>query len=312
MRTLVGGWLGAVRRFWVVAFAAVVIALGALFIFVVPNHLVHADDVPEATQRARIRHDDRATLLQSLVGVLVLVGAGVGLRQLAITREGQITERFTRAVDQLGHDKPDVRVGGIYALERIAKDSPLDRQSICEILVAYVRANAPWPPAAEASVKPVVLQVRAPDIHAAIMVLTRRLACGYWPAPLLLYAVDLRNGTFASYHFKGVNLASSNLDWSNLNRACLDGAMLFQAKLKGCYLQAATLSGSDLRGAELEGAKLNGADLRRAKLQEARLHGADLSGADLGGAMLTHSRANTATRWPDRFRPEEAGVVIEA
>src|SRR5829696_516895 len=43
---------------------------------------------------------------------------------LRITEQGQITERFTRAIDQLGETELEIRLGGIYALERIAKDSP--------------------------------------------------------------------------------------------------------------------------------------------------------------------------------------------
>ena len=37
----------------------------------------------------------------------------------------------------------EVRLGGIYALERIAKDSPKDEWTIMEVLTAYVRQNAP-------------------------------------------------------------------------------------------------------------------------------------------------------------------------
>jgi len=53
-------------------------------------------------------------------------------RTLETTREGQITERFTRAIDQLGHAHLDVRLGGIYGLERIARDSPDNRVAIGE------------------------------------------------------------------------------------------------------------------------------------------------------------------------------------
>src|ERR1051326_4057166 len=43
-----------------------------------------------------------------------------------LTEQGQITDRYTKAVEQLGSDKLDVRIGGIYALERITRDSPND------------------------------------------------------------------------------------------------------------------------------------------------------------------------------------------
>jgi hypothetical protein len=65
--------------------------------------------------------------------------------QLVIAQEGQITERFTRAVDQLGSDQLVVRLGGIYALERIAMNSPRDAATIAEVLSSYIRQHAPWP-----------------------------------------------------------------------------------------------------------------------------------------------------------------------
>src|SRR5215213_4937552 len=61
--------------------------------------------------------------------------------ELSITREGQITERFTRAIDQLGSDELEIRLGGIYALERIARDSEQEHWPIMEVLTAYVRQH---------------------------------------------------------------------------------------------------------------------------------------------------------------------------
>jgi hypothetical protein len=79
-------------------------------------------------------------------------------RTLELTERGQITERFTRAIEQLGETddktgkpKIELRLGGIYALERIAKDSPAsDYSTVMEVLTAYVRENAPYYPSSEA------------------------------------------------------------------------------------------------------------------------------------------------------------------
>jgi hypothetical protein len=50
---------------------------------------------------------------------------------LRVTQEGQITERFGKAIEHLGDkERLTVRLGGIYALERIAKDSPKDHWQI--------------------------------------------------------------------------------------------------------------------------------------------------------------------------------------
>ncbi len=48
----------------------------------------------------------------------------ISREELAVTREGQITDRYTAAVTNLGDSAMDVRLGGIYALQRIMQDSP--------------------------------------------------------------------------------------------------------------------------------------------------------------------------------------------
>ena len=92
----------------------------------------------------------QVTVVQIITGLLVLVGLyWTSRRVLAaeenarVAQEGQITERFTKAIEQLGHDEIAIRLGGIYALERIAKDSEKDHGSIMEVLTAYVREKAP-------------------------------------------------------------------------------------------------------------------------------------------------------------------------
>src|SRR5262245_35597990 len=68
----------------------------------------------------------------------------VHLVPLNVGQQGQITERFTKAIEQLGDkERLMVRLGGIYALERIAKDSASDHWSVMEVLTAFVREQAP-------------------------------------------------------------------------------------------------------------------------------------------------------------------------
>jgi hypothetical protein len=59
-----------------------------------------------------------------------------------------VTDRYTKAIEQLGSGKLDVRIGGIYALERIAHDSPRDHPAVLEVLAAFVRehSHGQWPP----------------------------------------------------------------------------------------------------------------------------------------------------------------------
>jgi len=103
------------------------------------------------TDRAAELGRVRTALLATLAGSLAVVGAYYTSRTFALNRQGQITERFTRAVDQLGNEKVDVRLGGIYALERLSRESRDDYGPIVEILTAYVREHAPWPPSGAAT-----------------------------------------------------------------------------------------------------------------------------------------------------------------
>ena len=59
--------------------------------------------------------------------------------------EREPSERFMRAIDQIGHPALDVRLGGTYSLERLAQESAEDHGPIIEILAAFVREHAPWP-----------------------------------------------------------------------------------------------------------------------------------------------------------------------
>ena len=53
--------------------------------------------------------------------------------------ERRITDLYTKAVDQLGSEKAPVRLGGLYALERLAQDNPNQRQTIVNVICAYLR-----------------------------------------------------------------------------------------------------------------------------------------------------------------------------
>src|SRR5262249_3152412 len=117
--------------------------------------------------RRKLQNDVRTGLLQGLGGAALIVGLiftwiqfqanqselntqqGLTRTQQDLTRRGQIADRFTRAVDQLGNaGSVDVRLGGIYALEQVARDFRDDRTrlAVYDVLTAYVREHAVWDP----------------------------------------------------------------------------------------------------------------------------------------------------------------------
>ena len=64
-------------------------------------------------------------------------------RTYELTEQGQVTDRYTKAIEQLGSKEVDVCIGGIYALERIARDSARDHPTVMEVLAAFIREHPP-------------------------------------------------------------------------------------------------------------------------------------------------------------------------
>ena len=63
-------------------------------------------------------------------------------RQLQVAEQGQVTDRYNAAITNLGSSSVDVRLGGIYALQRIMQDSPRDQPTVVAVLCAFVRDHA--------------------------------------------------------------------------------------------------------------------------------------------------------------------------
>ncbi len=281
-----------------------------------------------------IENESRGTLGQILSGVAVLTGLIFAWQQLGqtsdnlfVSQEGQITDRYTRGVRQLSRGNSTQRLGGIYALERIARDSPRDYGPVMEVLTDYARQRSPLPknamgtPAASAPAIPAevaavfkVVGRRTPEQIAAeieaggCLELTGISAVGAVLADYDLRNTcwdrsDLRGATLARADlsdatFAGSTLAQANLDGvdaqaANFYQADLALANLSRADLRDANLLAADLSTATLQGTDLRGADLLGTNLRNALLLGADLSGANVLNADFTGAVL--SGANLAT-----------------
>ena len=84
-----------------------------------------------------------------------------------------MTDRYTKAIEQLGSDKLDVRIGGVYALERIARDSARDHPTVMEVLAAFIREHS-RDSGHCLSPAPTCRNGRRADVQAAVTVIGRR------------------------------------------------------------------------------------------------------------------------------------------
>jgi Pentapeptide repeats (8 copies) len=199
-------------------------------------------------------------------GLLAAGALVVTARSRARSRAGQLADRYALALGQLGREELDVRIGGIHALERVARDSPGHHPAVMGMLADFIRERSgpPRPPPGPGRQAPEPSP--RPDVQAAITALGRRRT-----------ERDLRP----------VDLAGADLTGADLTGAVLAGAVLARADLLAARLVRADLSGADLGGARLTGANLAGADLTGADLADADLAGADLARARFAGAELT-------------------------
>jgi Pentapeptide repeats (8 copies) len=322
-----------------VALTAILVLAMVLLPAAVPAELGSRRGKATPADRASAVNSIRSTLMQGLAGLAVLAGVLFTWRQLQVSRQGQVTDRYTRAIDQLGQAGAEVRVGGIYALERIARDSLADRLTIVEVLTAFIRLHSPLSPgtderqrppdpaakfaAAQTMEKRLPMRDRAPDIQAAITVLGRMPGAGQKRSCELsrtdLTRSDLDQGDLAGADLHYSDLSQSHLVGADFRRADLTGtwfvrallirARLHQADLRSAVLWQARLDRADLRATDLTSADLTGARLDGARLDLADLRGADLSQADLADATFRGAVADDTTIWPAGFDPQHAGVL---
>jgi uncharacterized protein YjbI with pentapeptide repeats len=279
---------------------------------VVPTHaqvtgqIGRLDQLRLENERVGLQNQVRTTLLQALGGGFLVATALLTWRQIQVNREGQVTERFSRAIDHLGTDgKLDIRLGGIYALERIANDSLRDHGPVVEVLSAYIRGHSSRAQTLVGSEAIAPLRVRAADIQAALTVLGRRTVVHGDPLVLELSRLDFRKADLSSAQFymadlteadlSGALLQRANLHVANLRKARLVQADISEADLSQACLQDADLQEAKLARAGLEDADIQRANLRAANLIDSRLLRANLQGTNLGQANLQRAKLDGAS-----------------
>lgn len=249
---------------------------------------------------AALQNEMRKTFIQVVGGAFAILALYFTYRRVKVSEQGHITDRYTKAIEQLGavtaENKPnvEVRLGAIYALERIAFDSPRDHWTIVEVLTAYVRQNARVPmQLVEEKDKFASATGPSTEIQAILTVLGRRRRAGRRePAGqrIDLRETVLRRAQCSYAHLEHAEFYMSHLEGADFEYASLRGARFLQAHLEAAYFRGTQLQGADFGGASLSAAYFHGADLQGADFRGANLEGAVLFTADLSGANFQDAR----------------------
>ncbi|MEP0873901.1 pentapeptide repeat-containing protein [Trichocoleus desertorum AS-A10] len=245
----------------------------------------------------RVESMDRAAIAAEKNIEVGLKNVEIGLKNAVLTEERLITERFAKAIELLGSKETEIRIGGIYALERIANDSPKDYWQIIEVLAAYVRERAPWPPKPSSEIEETITDsenYKVPtDIQATLSVLGRRkhsYGLPEEPYSIDLEKTNLRGVTLNSdTKFQKANFSKANLQEAKLLGTKLQEAFFINADLRGAYvinaqLQQANCMSTDFRGANVFNSNLQEANLMNTNLKGARFTQANLQQANLASA----------------------------
>lgn len=249
-------------NWWLVLVVLLLTVLVVLAVWPLPSALMQRMDVslPPSDYVAAVAAT-RSALLTAVATLGATVTLAVALASYRTSRAGAFTDRYGRAVDQLGAEGLAVRIGGVYALGRLGDDSAFDRRAAGDVLCAFIRAAQPqYESDGEERV--------AADVQAALDVIG-----------------GAGNRSFDVIDLTGAQLAGAalrNLDFSkaNLTRTDLSGA-----SLEKCNLRGATLKETDFRGAHLQGAKF-----RRALFEATDLRGAVLDDNALSRAQIEAAR----------------------
>jgi uncharacterized protein YjbI with pentapeptide repeats len=237
---------------------------------------------------------------------------------IQMAQQGPMTDRWVSAVKLLAStgtaDQPSIeaRLGAIYLIEQIARDSTAYRAPAIELLAAYVREHSQI---GRTNLEP------STDIQSVLTVLGRSGQEKLDLRRVVLWGADLEGAGLVEANLCHARLRGARFVGSQMQRARLREADLVGADLSGANLRGALLVGADLSATKLHGTDLQGADLSGAKLRAADLHGASLVGATLGDADLTaaaldgvdltgaNSKARAATCnhfWLPSFRRQAA------
>jgi uncharacterized protein YjbI with pentapeptide repeats len=313
----------------VIASAMIITAL-LLSITILPRYVIRWDmggssgNPLTPAEFLAARNNARAALLQAVQtsGVLlVVIGAFLtwlqiqdSRNQLSFNRQAELAERYAKSLDHLASSDVNVRIGSLYTLRSVARESSDEREAVRDILISYVRQHSPMSPplagvsgagGSAAQTRTLQLSATAADVQVALGILGGLALNPQGPTTLLqLSQLDLRGGAYSGLSLRQTDFSGATLIGVYLRNADLDGSLFVGTRISNAFLSGADLHGSDFSTADAEGvdlsnavlrdARFQGADLKKSKLVGADLRGADLRNADLRNADLRNANLRSA------------------
>jgi len=349
-----GLWIVPTWRTWLVG---TVLVLLVVLIWKLPQWYA-SRHLTDSEVGLRIENDARKSILEVIGGGALLVGLAFTWQNLQHTqeatnltldraREGQVTDRFVRSVEQLGSKELSVRVGAVYSLDRIASESSRDVRPIVEILAAFVRSRGPYPGEKASSLirqryrrpKPddfkfgtlaiedngansrLTRVFLAADLQASLGIIASRWKPSDEQERLDLTACFLRAAAAPRCHILNIDFSFSDLRnvyfaETTFERTMFAGTLLMDGEFSHTVVSKVVFIGSDLRGATFYKATLNCAfiscDLRYADFTDADLTGVTFSQVDARSTDFTGVKGLAEKQIKDGLRTDSNTILPTA
>ncbi len=250
---------------------------------------------------------------------ITVMKASYNRRQIETQEKGQVTDRFTKAIEGLGADKVifkdgeqhtapniEVRVGAILALEKIAFETPTEREHTLETLSVYVREN-------------ISVKVATPDIDASegyleeydrwklprsdVRAAMRSLSQLAKIEGLKDSHVDLRTSSFKNLALSSLDCSVFDLRMCDFTDALITDCDLSDASFVGSYFSNTTISNSNLNRANFSDIAFGETtSFKQSSLKGTLFQNCDLSQTSLTQNQLDLTYGDRSVKLPDHLR----------
>ena len=257
-----------------------------------------------------------ALVAAGLIALPLAIWRGVvAERQAATAQQGLLNERYQKGAEMLGSGVLSVRLGGVYALQRLAEEHPEQYHiQVMRLLCAFVRLPTKDQSleSGQAAIEPGTLLGIRQDVGAIMQAIGSRSKLRIALERELEFRLDLRG-----VDLRGAQLLDADLSHAMFHHAHLSNVNFANTDLTDSFLSYADMSQAEfhdvgftrtrLWSANLSGAMLQDADLPRINFHNTNLSGTNLLRANLSGAIFQD--VNAANAWFESANLSDAGFL---
>lgn len=271
-----------------------------------PNHIFPDWNFPEDTKLS-----DALTIISAVAGGIVLTINAIYIARRANAQdktakaqaegvraqvEANEQNLFNEAVKHLGSEKESVRIGGVYALCKLAKGKSTKEEylaNVCDILCAHVSSKTN-----EEDYRKVYKYKPSVEIQILLNLLTK----GDGSKVFKGQRFDFSDSQLQNVNFYGAQLQNANFSRSQLQHANFSYTQLQDANFSNSQLRGANFQSSQPQGAHFWNAQLQFTDFSDARLQLAyfgytQLQGTGFFNAQLQGANFVGAQLQFTNFW---------------